>query len=69
MKDKDDLMNAVLREISEKSDKLEDAVNQQANLFWMQYSAYIHAGFSEDRAFTLTLVTANALANSVFGKK
>lgn len=63
MNDKDELLNAVLREISDKSDSLVNAVQQMANLMWLQYCAYIDAGFSEERAFTLVGVMLTALVS------
>lgn len=63
MKDKDELLNAMLREISDKSDSLENAVKQMANLMWLEYCAYIDAGFSEERAFTLVGIMLTALVS------
>jgi len=69
MKDKDDLMNAMLREISDKSDKVEDAANQLANLLWLHYCAYINIGFSEDRAFSLVAIFMHTIVEKIVGKK
>ena len=69
MNDKDELMNAVLREISDQSDKVEDAANQLANLLWLHYCAYINIGFSEDRAFSLVTIFLHTIVEKIFGKK
>lgn len=68
MNDKDDLMNAMLREISEKTDQKEKAARDLADILFVYYQAFARVGFTEERAFTLTCCFMNTILGGI-GRK
>lgn len=61
MDNKDDIINAMLEEISEKTDKKEKAARDLADILFVYYQAFARVGFTEERAFTLTCCFMNTI--------
>lgn len=68
MDNKDDIINAMLEEISEKADKKEKAARDLADILFVYYQAFARVGFTEKRAFTLTCCFMNTILGGV-GRK
>lgn len=62
-KNKNDLMDAMLREISDKEDKLQSSARQIADFAWVYYNAYMASGFTETQAFNLTGLMIAGIVN------
>lgn len=62
-KNKDDLMNALLQEISDNEDKLLSSARKIAEFAWVHYNAYLASGFTETQAFNLTGLMIAGIVN------
>ena len=65
MDNKDDIINAMLEEISEKTDKKEKAARDLADILFVYYCAFTNVGFTEERAFTLTGIFLNTILGRI----
>lgn len=65
MDNKDDIINAMLEEISDKTDQKEKAARDMADLLWHNYCAFTNVGFTEERAFTLTGIFLNTILSRI----
>lgn len=65
MDNKDDIINAMLEEISEKTEKKEKAARDMADMLWVYYCAFMNTGFTEERAFTLTGIFLNTILSRI----
>lgn len=68
MDNKDDIINAMLEEISEKTDQKEKAARDLADVLFVYYCAFMNIGFTEERAFTLTCCFMNTILGGI-GRK
>lgn len=68
MDNKDDIINAMLEEISEKTNQKENAARDLADMLWVYYCAFMNTGFTEERAFTLTCCFMNTILGGI-GRK
>lgn len=65
MDNKDDIINAMLKEISDKTDQKEKAARDLADMLWVYYCAFMNTGFTEERAFTLTGIFLNTILGRI----
>lgn len=65
MDNKDDIINAMLEEISEKTDQKEKGARDLADMLWVYYQAFASIGFTEERAFTLTGIFLNTILSRI----
>ena len=64
----DEFMDAMMHEISGKADKKFKSTQDVADFLWLYYCAYMKAGFSEDKSFTLVGLMLDIMVSNGFKK-